>query len=227
VLNARLAAIGTLLLALLVREHTIGATVIGTQRKPFGWRRHTMQSTEILLSEFTKSLTCINSIGKLIHGTGTTRDVDATARKLVQRMAELEHERGRLDREIHSIRTALSVAGIKPGKSKSGAGFHETTYVSKQPFADMTLTQCCERILKDHRTDWLSKGEIQYLIVRGGYKFSTQAPRGSVGITLQRMSRDGACDAQRMRGVNGNRYRWPQDAPQKGADAASTNNDRK
>jgi hypothetical protein len=213
--------------AFLVFEYPIGAPLVRAQHNSLGRRRHTMQSTEILLAEFTKGLTCINSIGKLIHDTGTTRDVDATARKLVQRMAELEHERGRLDREIHSIRTALSVAGIKPGKSKSGAGFHETTYVSKQPFADMTLTQCCERILKDHRTDWLSKGEIEYLIVRGGYKFSTQAPRGSVGITLQRMSRDGACDAQRMRGVNGNRYRWPQDAPQKGEDAASTNNDRK
>jgi len=142
-------------------------------------------------------------------------------------MAELEHERGRIDREIHSIRTALSVAGIKPGKFKSAIGFHETTYVSKQPFANMTLTQCCERILKDHRTDWLSKGEIEYLIVRGGYKFSTQAPRGSVGITLQRMSRDGSCDAQRMRGVTGNRYRWPQDAQKGEENAASTKDDRK
>src|SRR5271157_4061529 len=123
--------------------------------------------TENLLSDLTNSLTCINSIDKLIHDKGT-RDVDATARKLVQRMAELEHERGRIDREIHSIRTALSVAGIKPGKFKSGVGFHETNYVSKQPFADMTLTRCCEKILKDHRTDWLSKGEIEYLIVRGG-----------------------------------------------------------
>ncbi len=184
-------------------------------------------STENLLTEFTNCLTCINSIGKLIHDSDTARDVDATARKLVKRMAELEHERGRIDREIHSIRTALSVAGIKPGKYRSGVGFHETNYVFKQPFVDMTLTQCCEKILKDHRADWLSKGEIEYLIVRGGYKFSTQSPRGSVGITLQRMSRDGACDAQRMRGVNGNRYRWPQDAPQKGADAASTNDSRK
>lgn len=184
-------------------------------------------STENLLAEFTKSLTCINSIDTLIHDTGTTRDVDATARKLVQRMAELEHERGRIDREIHSIRTALSVAGIKPGKFKNGVGFHETNYVSKQPFADMTLTQCCEQILKDHRTDWLSKGEIEYLIVRGGYKFNTQASRGSVGITLQRMAREGLCDANRTRGNSGNRYRWPQDEPQKGANAASTNDSHK
>jgi hypothetical protein len=178
-------------------------------------------STEKLIADFNNALTCINSISTVVRESGT-RDMDATARKLVQRMAELEHERGRIDREIHSLRTALGVAGIKPGKIRSAMGFHEAAYVSKQPFAAMTLPQCCETILKDHRTDWLSKGEIEYLIVRGGYKFNTKASRGSVGIALQRMARDGQCDAERMRGINGNRYRWPQEGKGE-ADAASTN----
>ncbi|MFZ0818145.1 MAG: hypothetical protein WAM78_21645 [Candidatus Sulfotelmatobacter sp.] len=183
-------------------------------------------STENLIAEFTNALTCITAIDTLVPAINAT-SVDSTAKKLVQRMAELEQERWRIDREINSLRTALSVAGIKPGRFKCGVGFHETNYVSKKPFADMTLTQCCERILKDHRTDWLSKAEIEYLIVRGGYKFNTQASRGSVGITLQRMAREGLCDAQRTRGNSGNRYRRPQDVPQKGDNAASTNDGRK
>lgn len=158
-----------------------------------------------------KLLTCTNLISTLLRARGK-HNVDATARKLVQRMQELERQRWHIDRELQSIRTALSVAGIKPGKHKGLTDTQEATYVSKQPFASLTLRECCEMILKDHRGEWLSKSEIEYLIVRGGYKFSTGASKNSVGVTLQRMKDDSICEVERARGAQGNRYRWPVNA---------------
>ena len=57
-------------------------------------------------------LTRTNSISTLVQVT-ESEDVDATARKLVQRMKELEEQQGRIGLELSSIRIALSVAGIK------------------------------------------------------------------------------------------------------------------
>jgi len=171
-------------------------------------------STANLLSEFTNILTCTNA-------TGTFAQVDATAQKLVKRLDELRREQSRINREIQSIETALNVAGIKPDKKHVST---EIGYVMTQPFTAVSLPEACLMILRDHREHWLSKGEIEYLIVRGGYKFATKDPKNSVGITLQRMKDEGRCDVQTVRGSRGNLYRW---YGERRADATSANDDRK
>jgi hypothetical protein len=149
--------------------------------------------------------------------------VDATTRKLVLRVQELELQKTSIDRELRALMTALSVAGIKPshnlGTMELKGGFYdqlptpeESAYISKQLFADMSLRKCCEIVLREHKQKWLSKAEIEYLIVRGGYAFSTTNSRNSVGITLRRMSAEGICEVQRARGAMGNRYRYRQPA---------------
>src|SRR5271165_1242660 len=110
-------------------------------------------------------LTCTNSIDTVVQVDGK-EDVDATARKLVQRMEELERHSWQIQNELRSIRTALAVAGIKPGKFKSQNGFHESKYVAAEAFKDISLRECCQMILRDHSDDWLSKSQIEYLIVR-------------------------------------------------------------
>lgn len=184
-----------------------------------------MNSTESLIANFTKSLTCTNSISTFVHDQGSL-GVDATARKLVERMKYLEYERRRIQGELESIRTALSVAGIKPGRIKGLMDMNEANYVNKQIFSNMSLRESCETILQDHRGEWLSKSEIEYLIVRGGYNFTTKDSKNSVGVTLQRMKEEGRCEVERVRGTRGNRYRWPVEV--KGEkNAASTNDSRK
>jgi hypothetical protein len=150
------------------------------------------------------------------------KKLDATTRKLVQRVQELELQKTSIDRELRALMTALTVAGVKPSMSLGGGlelkgGIfdqfptkQESAYISKQLFADMSLRKCCEIVLREHKEKWLSKAEIEYLIVRGGYAFSTSNSKGSVGITLRRMAEEGLCEVQRARGTMGNRYRFRQ-----------------
>ena len=167
----------------------------------------------------TNSLTSTSSIGTVsVEGD----KVDATARRLIERLNELAEQRGNLNREERSIMTALAVAGVRPQGilGKEWPGDLESTYRSKTLFANKSLREACEIILKDqlknhrssptiHKSQWLSKAEIEYLIVRGGYKFATSNSKNSVGITLQRMAEEKLIEVQRVRGQQGNRYRWP------------------
>jgi len=162
-------------------------------------------------------LTCTNLISTLVH-------VDATATKLLKQLDALEKDKIRLTRQIESIRIALSLAGIKPGKVSSMPSSEELDYRLNNTFAGMSLTEACLRILQDHKDEWLSKSQIEYLILRGGYKFSTSNSKNSVGVTLQRIKDDGKCEVERVRGAHGNRYRW---LPERSADASSTNDKRK
>jgi hypothetical protein len=170
-------------------------------------------------------LTSNNSIG-----TVSIEDdkVDATARRLIERLKELSEQRGSLNREERSILTALAIAGVRPQGilGKEWPGELESTYSSKAQFANKSLREACEIILKDHlknhridpalhKTQWLSKAEIEYLIVRGGYQFATSNSKNSVGITLQRMAEEKLIEVQRVRGQQGNRYRWPSEEVKK------------
>lgn len=159
------------------------------------------------------NLTCTNAISTLLL------DVDATGTKLMQQLENLERERGRITHQIDAIRLALTLAGIKPGNPKVSPSSQEAQYVIKKPFSEMSLPDACLTILKDHKSEWLSKSEIEFLILRGGYKFSTKNSKNSVGVTLQRMKDDGKCEVERVRGAHGNRYRW---LPERSADATST-----
>jgi hypothetical protein len=151
--------------------------------------------------------------------------VDATTLKLAKRLQELERQKQSITREIQSLTTALAVAGIRLSSSPLVGG-HELRYSTQKPFSSMTLPESCETILKDFRSDWLSKAQIEYFVMRGGYPFSTQNSKNSVGVTLQRMVESGKCDVERTRGPQGNRYRWI-NTEERNTDAASTSDNRK
>jgi hypothetical protein len=161
-----------------------------------------------------KGLTCTSTNGTFVSVHGN--DMDATALKLVQRLNELDEQQGRISRERMAIMTALEVAGVRPkGPIRGFPGIQESKYQTSSTFKGRSLPASCEIVLKDHKGQWLSKSEIEYLIVQGGYEFSTGNPKNSVGITLQRMAEDGLCEVQRVRGQQGNRYRWPSEEVKK------------
>jgi len=74
-------------------------------------------------------------------------------------------------------------------------------------FEGMSPRESCDAILEDHRGQWFSKSDIKYLIMRVGYRFTTDDARNSVGLTPQRMKDDDRCEVKRVRGARGNRYR--------------------
>ena len=125
--------------------------------------------------------------------------MDATALKLVQRLSELDEQQNRILRERTAILTALEVAGVKPkGQAKGFPGSQETNYEVNQTFRGRSLPAACEIVLKDHKGQWLTKSEIEYLIVQGGYGFATGNPKNSIGVTLREdgrgtLVRSGAC----------------------------------
>jgi hypothetical protein len=134
--------------------------------------------------------------------------MDATARKLVERMKALEYEKWRVESELESIRTALRAAGVKPEPIQKQIVALEPHYVATRMFEHFSLRESCETILEDHRGQWFSKSDIEYLIVRGGYQFRGDA-KNSIAVTLQRMKDAGRCEVVRGRGARGNRYRLP------------------
>lgn len=144
------------------------------------------------------------------NGIRTIEHVDATGKKLVERMRQLEAQRWRIDRELRSLRTALDVAGIKPPSRfpSEGTDPNESEYALNEPFRKLTLADTCDRILKDYTPEWLTKNQVEYLATRGGYDFSTKDSANSVDVTLRRMAAAGKCEAERVRGSRGNKYRW-------------------
>lgn len=155
-------------------------------------------------------LTSTNEYRTLGANKKGTREVDATARSLLRQLQELEREDWRIREKIKAIHTALRMAGIKPevGEILWGQSPHETEYAVKEPFAEATLTESCEQVLKDYASHWLTKSNVEYLITRGGYKSSAKDAKNSVDVTLRRIAADGKCEAERARGAKGNKYRW-------------------
>jgi hypothetical protein len=82
----------------------------------------------------------------------TIEHVDATAKRLVERMRQLESQKWRIERELRSLRIALDVAGIQPPSRHltGGIDHNESDYVLNEPFRKMTLAEMCDRILKDY-----------------------------------------------------------------------------
>jgi hypothetical protein len=182
--------------------------------------------TQKLIAELKKRLTCNNTNCYTVPVEGS--DVDATTRKLIERLDELSKQQGSINRERAAILTALAVAGVRPEgiMGKEWPGELEGRYRSNTTFANKSLREACEIILKDqlkdyrsspmqHKSQWLSKAEIEYLIVRGGYRFATSNSKNSVGITLQRMAEEDVIEVLRVRGQQGNRYRWPSEEVKK------------
>jgi len=149
-----------------------------------------------------KRLTSTIHIRTIVRGKD---DVDATAKKLVDKLRQLEMQEWRIKRDRRAIQLALHAAGIRPGMDVNS---NELSYAQDLPFMNKTLSESCEQILKDSEGQWLTKTQVEYLVVRGGYSFSAKDSKNSVDVTLRRLAVDGKCAADRVRGSRGNRYRW-------------------
>lgn len=135
------------------------------------------------------------------------KEVDATTKKLVQRLRELKRQQDEVKQEISVIERSLKIAGIRLGGSKS---LIEESYAREHPFANMPLSEACLSILADFNVndrEWLTKSQIEYYLVRGGYEFSAKDSKNSVDVTLRRLATDARCVAERSRGSKGNLYR--------------------
>jgi len=143
------------------------------------------------------------------HGTIQTeiKKVDSTTKKLLDRLHEIQRQVRALRREEHAILTALEIAGVRPQENWIDA--QESTYVDRQPFADKSLVEICKEVLADYDGQKLTKGQVEYLAARGGYKSSATDPKNSFEVTLRRLAADGYCQVKRVRGPEGNRYWVP------------------
>jgi hypothetical protein len=155
-----------------------------------------------------KHLTETDSIRTIVQNT-EREDVDATARKLVERLRQLERDQWRINSELRSIRMALDVAGVRPSyKFKELADPRESEYVRSEPFKKNTLAETCYTILRDFKPEWLTKSQVEYLAIRGGYNFSTTDSKNSIDVTLRRMAGAGKIEADKVRGSRGSKYRF-------------------
>ena len=141
--------------------------------------------------------------------------VDATAKKLVTRMEEIDREISRLRLERNAITTALSLTGWRPPEAhKTIYSMEESEYRRDEPFRDMTLTDACLKVLRDHANkeelheQWLDKNQVEYLVTRGGYKFETNNATNSVNVTLRRLAADGYVEAHGSKGSRPIKYHF-------------------
>jgi hypothetical protein len=148
-----------------------------------------------------KDLTCTNK--RTIMTVGAEK-VDLVTKRLVDRLNEIERQKLALDREAESITTALEIAQVRP--KQDPLEVQESRLAVSQPFAGMSLVETCKTILESYAGQELTKTQVEYLAVRGGYKFSTADPKNSVQVTLRRLADDGYCKSTHIRGRSGNRY---------------------
>jgi hypothetical protein len=135
--------------------------------------------------------------------------LDETAARLISVLRELERERWRIGGKIEAIKSALRLAGVPlPAHEAVFRNKTEFEYTTQQPFANMSLTDACERVVKDHTPEWLSKNQVTELVEMGGCKSDAQATKNSVEVTLRRLASRGRIEIAKGKGRYGNRYRW-------------------
>ena len=137
----------------------------------------------------------------------TIKLVDASARKVVARMQRLKSDMAELEREFRELATSLEVMGLTNRQDGFFIGL-EGKYRQGQPFYDASLNEACLKVLNDYRGGWLTKHQVEYLLVIGGYGSDAKDQTNSVDITLRRLADEGKCEVERVRGgPHGNRYR--------------------
>jgi hypothetical protein len=158
---------------------------------------------------------------KIVH---SYKKMDGTTKKLIEAIEDLDRKMSTLRRDRDAAYTALALAGIRPrvqGPLQIPSRL-ESDYRGHRPFAEMSLSRACLKVLKDHKGDWLTKSNVEYLVVRGGYKFDTDNPANSVGITLSRLAdQEVGVEVQRIRGSKGSTYRYVKTTERTGGEADS------
>lgn len=143
--------------------------------------------------------------------------MDATTKKMIDKLSKLRMQINDLMREAHSIQRTLELIGIKPEEvddAPFGADWDER-YSQSLPFMRTTLVEACRRILVDNRGRHLTKSQVEYLASMGGYRFSADDPTNSVEVTLRRLAADGFCQVERGTGPHESQYWWEPVADEK------------
>ena len=155
--------------------------------------------------DVTRLLTCTDSICTLV------REVDATTKKLMKVIEEADGIILAAKRNREAAYAALALAGVRPKAEGSirVPSRLESQYTAQQSFTEMSLSKACLRVLKDHKGEWLTKSNVEWLVAKGGYKFETEDTGNSVGITLRRLAdQEPEVEVQRIRGSKGSTYRY-------------------
>jgi hypothetical protein len=135
--------------------------------------------------------------------------MDATAKKLVEKMASLQKEISSLQIQKNSISTALEAVGLRLEDDDSFCQPSDAMYANARPFERTSLVAACRRILSDHKSKALTKSQVEYLAAIGGYPFATDDAKNSVDVTLRRLAEQGICEVDRN--PSGNQYRWKEE----------------
>jgi len=154
--------------------------------------------------------------------------MDATAKKLTDKMRDLQLSLAAYQREINAITTALEAIGMRVGDDDPFSEPSDTTYANNQPFRHSSLVLACKRILMDHKGKPLTKNQVEYLAAIGAYPFSTEDATNSVDVTLRRLADRGFCEVERSPAGNQYRFVGDRDEDEEGSeDAATTKSKRK
>jgi hypothetical protein len=141
--------------------------------------------------------------------------MDATAKKLIEKMADIQRQIGELRRQSYALSTALEAIGMRVEDDDPFCDPSDAEYAQNRPFAHTTLVAACKRILRDHRGKTLTKTQVEYLAAIGGYQFETDDSKNSVDVTLRRLADVGFCEVDRQKGPEGNKYLFRQEEPPK------------
>lgn len=139
--------------------------------------------------------------------------MDATAKKLVEKMRDIQRQIATLQRQSSALSSALESIGMGV-EDDSDDPFSESSdlkYARESPFTDTTLVATCKKILFDHSGKGMNKNQVEYLAAIGGYRFNAEDSVNSVAVTLQRLADAGFCEVERQRGPEGNKYRFGAD----------------
>lgn len=151
----------------------------------------------------------LTSNDRIVYEEG--KEVDPSAKKLVDRIEHLRQKRTMIDQEIDALNTALGVMGMSVESrdiiGDSDPHRFETRYSAAKPFREMTLGPACLKILADHAPSSLDKNQTEFLLTIGGYPFKAKDPTNSVEVTLRKLASDGKCEADKPGGPHGSRYR--------------------
>jgi DNA-binding transcriptional ArsR family regulator len=137
--------------------------------------------------------------------------MDATSRQLMEMLADLRRKIADLERQADSVKTVLESLGYRHrGTDCAWGDALDVKFAKERPFERGTLADACLKILVEQRiTDYLTKSQVEYLAVVGGFPFSTTNRKNSVDVTLRRLAEQGAIEVERAGGHIGNRYRLP------------------
>ena len=134
--------------------------------------------------------------------------MDATAKKLVEKMREIQRQIGSLQRQSYALESTLDAIGMRIEDDVPWEDSWDIKYAKNSPFASTTLVATCKNILVDHAGKELTKSQVEYLAAIGGYKFDAEDSKNSVDVTLRRLAEGGFCDVGRQRGPEGNKYSY-------------------